>query len=152
MGENAGFLPAEVETLHSEFQKYAKNSKYDDIVERKDLKRLIADQFVEAVKTKDGQMIMHEFMKEFKSDKGLTFRNFLWLTRRWLDKRDEIDFDAEKQVLDKYAYTPEVSRVTGSSSRPTWTSQVHSLSRRWSRCYSMSPRWRTRTSMFCAGW
>lgn len=77
------------------------------IVEGTDLRKLVADQFPEAIKTKDGQTAMYQFMREFGTQDGMTFNGFLWITRRWHDNRDELDIVVEDEVVEDCGYSAE---------------------------------------------
>eukprot|EP00929_Paragymnodinium_shiwhaense_P079973 TRINITY_DN41694_c0_g2_i1.p1 TRINITY_DN41694_c0_g2~~TRINITY_DN41694_c0_g2_i1.p1 ORF type:complete len:1039 (+),score=285.83 TRINITY_DN41694_c0_g2_i1:127-3243(+) len=104
--DNAGYIPQEVAKLRADFDNYTKLK--PDTVEGGDMRLLIAQRFPEAVKTKEGQAEMYTLLKEFTTETGvMSFKSFLWITRRWQDKRDELDIVSEERILAECNFSTE---------------------------------------------
>jgi len=105
--ENAGYIPQEVEHLRQTFQAYDKDK--SGTVERDELRRMIAETIPEATWTKDGQEQMQKLLQEIspQDPRCLNFNQFLWLSRRCHDQRDEQDIVHEEKILQELQFSPE---------------------------------------------
>eukprot|EP00927_Polykrikos_kofoidii_P000886 TRINITY_DN10332_c0_g2_i1.p1 TRINITY_DN10332_c0_g2~~TRINITY_DN10332_c0_g2_i1.p1 ORF type:complete len:986 (+),score=211.17 TRINITY_DN10332_c0_g2_i1:104-3061(+) len=95
---NAGYVPAEVEKLRALFARYDKG---EGIVYGAELRRVIADTFSEATRTKEGQQDMQKRIAEIAPEKPcrINFSQFLRLARMCQDRRDEEDIEQEVEAL-----------------------------------------------------
>mmetsp|Transcript_26414 Transcript_26414/g.48323 ORF Transcript_26414/g.48323 Transcript_26414/m.48323 type:complete len:954 (+) Transcript_26414:52-2913(+) len=110
--KNAGYVPSEVERLRKSYRTYDENR--NGCIEHAELRHLITDYFPEAMRSKKHQQDMQNLLQEVvgqsfagKAPGELNFKDFLWLTRKCHDLRDEADVHLEEEVVKEYHFCAE---------------------------------------------